>query len=92
MQIFFSVGNQRHDSAIQDLQNFFAEKSSDTRLVNFVFWKSSDPRPFPCFTHILFSNQRPDLAIQGPYNFVLALEYVPQLRSYDIFIPYWPLC
>ena len=34
--IFF-VSDQRPNLAIQDLRNFFSEKSSDPRLVNIVF-------------------------------------------------------
>ena len=33
---FFSVSDQRSDLAIQDLRNFFVEKSSDSRPVNII--------------------------------------------------------
>ena len=36
-QIFFSVSDQRSDLTIQDLRDFFVEKSSDPRPVNIVF-------------------------------------------------------
>ena len=36
-QIFFFVIDSRPDLAIQDLQNFFTEKSSDPTPANIVF-------------------------------------------------------
>ena len=42
---FFSVSNQRPDLAIQDLRNFFVEKSTDPRPANIIFWECSNPRP-----------------------------------------------
>ena len=52
---FFYVSDQRPDLVIQDLQNFFVEKSSYSRPVNVVFWWSGNPRPeLPIKTFALF--------------------------------------
>ena len=93
---FFSVTDQKPDLAIQDLGNFvekFAIQDlqilfSDNPATQDLNYES---KTFTLFYACLFSNQKPDLAIQDLYNIVLAMEQVPQLCSYEIFIPYRPL-